>query len=107
MSFIERIIAAYYYYKGQHGNDVVMFRYNEHYHACFNDAKIVSDATGIELWDDPYITDVQIPVESIFDYVDELSSYGIRVVLIEYRNNYGDFDIPDVALINEEKFEDY
>ena len=107
MGLFEKIIAAYYYYKGQCGDDVVMFRYNEHYHAYFDDARRVSNTLGVKLFDDGEFTDVQLPVDSILDFVDELSMFGIKVTLIDYRNERGDFDIPDVAIINKEKIEDY
>ena len=107
MSLLEKIIAAYYYYKGQCGDGVVMFRYNDHYNACFDDARRVSNALGIEVAEGCGLVVVQLPADSILDYVDELSMYGIRVMLVDYRNDRGDYDIPDVAIINKEKTEDY
>lgn len=106
-----KIIAAYCYYKGKYGSTVIMFRIGNEYQMFLDDARRVFYAlnTGVTLIsaENGTIATVKLPAENILDYMDELSMYGIESRLISYRDDDGNFAIPDIFRLYREENDDY
>lgn len=105
-----KIGAAYFYYKGKYGSKIIMFRIGNEYQMYLDDARRVSEILDVPLnlsAGDNDIYSVVLPEESILDYMDELSIYGIESKLISYRDDDGNFVIPDVLRLNQEENDDY
>lgn len=106
-----RINAAYFYYKGRYAGKVIMFRIGNEYQMYLDDARRVSEILGVPFGvvtgGNEMICTVTLPEEGILDCVDELYVYGIESKLVSYRDDNGNFTIPDVSRLYKEEIDDY
>lgn len=91
------------YYKGLHPGALILFHIPGRYMVMGEDVKIVAKSiqTTVHLSPDvAYIPDnIQL--------LSELGSDGMEICLIEYRNDKGVLDFPDLERIKAEKEMDY
>ena len=100
---------AYSYYKKLMPGTVAMFRLEDCYMILSDDAARVANCIP-ELRlesNDCQMATLRLPVDNILDYVGELSLFKIKARLIEYRNDDGKYDFPDVGRLEEERNLDY
>lgn len=100
----ERVIEVYKHYKSLYGSMLLLFRVRNNYEAYFDDAKSISTMLNIPLRTEGNIC---IPVSDVLDIISELSGDGAEFKLIQQRNNDGEFDLPDIKLMAEEKIMDF
>ena len=81
-------IDAYHYYKQQNQNALILFHINEQYMAIFNDEH----------------TEV-FPDDDICKLSELGNAYELHI--IEYRNDAGEFDFPDINQIQADMEQDY
>jgi DNA mismatch repair ATPase MutS len=101
-------IRAYCYYKEQYPQPVIFFRVGNDYEAYLEDAVTVSKmVSGIKLEQTKLGNIIKFSISQEFDYISSLASYGITIKTINQRNQIGNFDVPDVDLIINDKEIDY
>jgi DNA mismatch repair ATPase MutS len=100
-------LQAYCYYKEQYPQSVVFFRIGDNYEAYREDAVTVNKIVGVEFEQMTPEKEVKFLIDKEFDYISLLASHNIEVKIISQRNQTGDFDIPDVDLIINDKEIDY
>lgn len=83
-----RQIDAYCYYKQQYPNALILFHIDGQYMAIFNDGHME-----------------EFPDDDICKLSDLGDTYELRI--IEYRNDAGKFDFPDIKQIETDKERDY
>ena len=83
-----RQIDAYRYYKQQYPNALILFHIDKQYMAIFNDGHTE-----------------EFPDDDICKLSDLGDTYELRI--IEYRNDAGKFDFPDIKQIETDKERDY
>lgn len=99
---------AYAYYKAQHPGSILLFRVKNLYEAYFDDADRIRELLGSStLKFTQREQTVCLPSDSICDYVSVLGDSGCALQFIEYRNDDGEFAIPDVNLLENEKAMDF
>lgn len=100
---------AYSYYKKLMHDTVAMFRLEDCYMVLSDDAvRVANCITELHLdGTECQMACLKLPIDNILDYVGELSLFNIKVRLIEYRNDDGNYDFPDVGRFEEEKSLDY
>jgi DNA mismatch repair ATPase MutS len=100
-------VRAYCYYKEQYPQSVIFFRVGNDYEAYREDAVTVNKIVGIEFGQTMSEKKVKFSMNKGSDYISLLTSQDIAVKTISQRNQNGDFDIPDVDLIINDKEIDY
>lgn len=100
---------AYYYYKQQSPDTVIMFRMEDGYLLLSDDAEcVVNYFPGLKLEHSKYgMTSLKLPIADILERVSALASHNIGARLVEYRNDEGQLDIPDVQCLEKNKAADY
>lgn len=96
-------IEVHNFYKDMHPNALVLYRLPGQYMVLGDDVKQAQ-----KLVPTIQITDEEVGVmpENI-SYLSALSTEGTEVVVIQFRNDNGSLDIPDIARLKEEKEMDY
>lgn len=102
-----KIVAAYNYYKALYGDAVIMFRVKDFYQMFLRDALWAAPLLQLNLASESQIATLIFPCERYMDYVAILSACGKEVHAIHYRNDAGEFDIPDVERLHQERASDY
>lgn len=100
---------AYSYYKKLMPDTVAMFRLEDCYVVLSDDAARVANCIP-ELHlesTECQVASLKLPTDTILDYVGELGLFNIKVKLVEYRNDDGKYDFPDVRRLEEDKRLDY
>lgn len=91
------------FYKAQHPEALIVYRMPETYMVLGNDVERASKSvSSINILDDG----VGILPNNI-SVISELGSNGIEVVIVSYKNDFGEFDLPDVKRLEAEKEMDY
>ncbi len=90
---------AYRYYKGLYSPFIIFFRIGNSYRAFHDDAELVSEALGVPIDNGC----AELPAEGILDAIGKLSESGHQSKTVTYRNESGEYDIPDVELLKQEK----
>lgn len=98
-------IEAYNYYKQQYPGTVIFFRVGNNYEAYQEDAKIVSPIIGEEPGSN--MNKISFPTDKVYDFIALLANHNITTKLISYRNENGDFDVPDIEKIKYDQEIDY
>lgn len=99
---------AYTYYKMRHPESILLFRVKNQYEAYFDDAeKLRLLLGGSQLKFSIRPQTVSLPSDHICEYVSVLGDSGMKIQLIECRNDDGEFDVPDVIRLNSEEEADY
>lgn len=100
---------AYSYYKQLMPDTVTMFRLEDGYMVLSDDAARVANCIPeLHLESaESQMASLKLPIDTILDYVGELGLFNIKVKLVEYRNDDGKYDFPDVRRLEEDKRLDY
>lgn len=100
---------AYCYYKRQMPDTVCLFRLDDCYIILGDDAvrvaNYIPDVTLEEF--DNHMASLKLSVADILDTVGILASNGVKIKMVQSRNNFGKFDFPDVKMLEEEQNADY
>lgn len=100
-------LAEEHYHKMYPGS-LIFYRIKENFVAFLEDARQASSILNLPLsFSDDGDAMLSIPHSEFLDKVDLLSSCGIGVHGVSYRNDSGEFSIPDVDQLMEEKDLDY
>lgn len=86
---------AYSYYKNLYPIPIIMFRIGDIFHALGDDAEKVCKVLNRPSAE-------TVSADNVFDFIRECAEHGLFVRLIEMRGSDGNFDIPDVELIDSE-----
>lgn len=105
---INRIILAGAYYHQKYPGSLIFYRLDEHYVAFQDDAEraakilqrnISAACEGVEC--------LQLACSEFLDAVELLAMCGLHVQGIAYRDDNGNFAVPDVKILSEEEEMDY
>jgi len=96
-----RIEKAYRFYKSQYQSQIVMFRIGDKCSAYFEDAEKLQAVFGGSG------SSFSVPAKTVYDFIRECSIKDMAVRLVSYRNGDGEFDVPDVETIENERNADY
>lgn len=105
-----KIIEVYKHYKSLYGSMVMLFRVCNNYEAYFDDAEIISTVLNKQVHTDSNengVTKVILPASGILDAVGDLHAQNWKCKLISYRDNTGNFTLPDVKQLIKEQEMDY
>lgn len=111
MELESKIREAYKYYKDLYSDAVILFRVGNDYMMYFSDAmyaaRVLNKTTAnLEGVGDP-IPMLSIHTDQYLDVMEKLSSSKFTVRAVDYRNDNGEFDIPDVGKLKSESDMDY
>lgn len=96
-------IEVHNYYKAMHPKALVLYRLPGQYMVLGNDVKqALKSVPTIQIIEE----EVGVMPENI-SYLSALSADGTEVVVIQFRNDNGSLDIPDIAQLKAEKDMDY
>lgn len=98
---------VYSFYKKRYTDGVVLFHIGTEMKAYFKDAKKVSEILS---WNHRYPGDllsVSFQYSQLKPLLDRLIHTGMTVHIVEYRNNNGDFVLPEVKQILRDIEDDY
>lgn len=93
----QKLAEAYAYYKKQYPRSLLLFRVNDDYVTHSSDLTIVSDILGVK----------SFPEYDLVQAISRLGNSGNMVKIIEYRNRSGEYDIPNIKQIEEDRAADY
>lgn len=96
-----RIEKAYRFYKHQYPSQIVMLRIGDSCSAYFDDAERLQSVFGGNS------ASFSVPAENIYDFIRECGFKDMAVRLVSCRNLDGEFDVPDVETIENERISDY
>ena len=101
----QRVQKAYSFYKNLYPIPIVMFRIGDNFCAYHNDAKRIIEALHL----DQIQSDNEIQVESgrISDFTRKCYEQGLTIRTISYRNNLGEYLVPDAEIIASDQKIDY
>jgi DNA mismatch repair ATPase MutS len=107
---VSNIREVYNFYKELH-QEILIFRVEKQYETYFEDAEKISTFCQRPLQKkvdgDVFIPCVTLPVEGILDFVSVLSDMWLECRIISYRNDLGEYDLPDVSKLEREEKSDY
>lgn len=103
---------TYQHYKAIYAPMLMLFRVRNNYEAYFDDASVIAGMLGEQVHTDydedgVAIEKVVLPSAGILDVVGKIYDCGKECKLISYRNNTGDFTIPDIHKLRTEQEIDY
>lgn len=100
---------VYTYYKSLHPSTLFLFRIANTYEAYFDDAETTASIIpGVHLeTDGNTLLKVVLNCENILDICGTLSEHGCECKLIQSRGKGGDFALPDINMVIQDKENDY
>lgn len=98
----KRQTEVYEYYKMLYPGYLVLYHVGEFYIALGDDATRVAGAFDR---DEPITEECWIPYDSV-DIISRLGNIS-RLKMIDYRNEDGEYDFPDIERLKQEESEDY
>ena len=103
-----KVNRAYAYYKAQYPASILLFRVGNFYEAYLDDAEKIRELLGSsQLKFAQHAQTVCLPSDNILECVSQIDGSGCKIRLIEYRNDAGEYVIPDVECLESEKEMDY
>ncbi len=92
-----RIEKAYRFYKSQYPSQIAMFRIGDKCSAYLEDAEKLQAVFGGSG------SSFSVPADTVYDFIRECSTKNLAVRLVSCRNHDGEFDVPDVETIENER----
>lgn len=103
-----RIILAGVYYHQKYPGSLIFYRLDEHYVAFEADAERAAKVLQRNIITNPEGVDcLQLLRSEFLDAVELLAMCGISVKGISYRDDSGEYAVPDVKILSEEEEIDY
>lgn len=93
----QKIKKAYSFYKNLYPIPIVMFHIGDYYCAYLGDARKIMEALHLDhtQFDD----EIKVESEYISDFIYRCYERGMTVHLISHRNDFGEYEIPDVEIL--------
>lgn len=96
------------HYKAQHPESVLLFRVKNSYVAYGEDVSIISQ----QLCDSKlnfikHTSAISFPSKDVYEYMSAIGNSGREIRLIEYRDDNGEFTLPDITRLHDEQDADY
>ena len=104
-------IMAWLYYKQLNPNDVLFFRVKDCYEVYQEDAmnvcKIINVQVKEEVYERELVVTLNLPVNEGFECASLLSEHNLTTKMISQRDENGEYSLPDIDKLKNEKTSDY
>lgn len=97
-------IEAYKYYHGLYPSALLLFHPGGGYVAMFDDARRAAEILGEQF---KAVDDMLTLPDDDISVILRLGDSGVELRIIDYRNDRGERDFPDVERIKQDEIEDY